>query len=164
MLRTTVLRNILDRLIYDKEYSTVDSNLTDCNVGSRKKRNIRDNLFVMNSVMNSSRKGIDSPCDICVYDVRKCFDSLWLAECVNDLFEAGLTNNKLCILYYQNKNASIAIKTPHGTTERFVIQNVVRVQLSNSLVLEVQLSNSLMLEVHLSKSLVLGVQLSNSLV
>ena len=40
VFRTTVLRNILNRLIYDEEYSTVDSNLTDCNVGSRKKRNI----------------------------------------------------------------------------------------------------------------------------
>jgi hypothetical protein len=75
--------------------------------------------------MNASRKGNDSACDICVYDVRKCFDTLWLAECVNDLFEAGLTNDKLCILYYQNLSASIAVKTPHGTTERFNIQNIV---------------------------------------
>ena len=71
--------------------------LVHINVGSRKKRNIKDNLFVMNAIMNSSKKGIDQPCDICVYDVRKCFDSLWLEECINDLFEAGLTNDKLCL-------------------------------------------------------------------
>ena len=69
VFRTTILRNILDQLMYTDKYSTVDENMTDCNVGSRKKRIIRDNLFVMNAIMNSSKKGIDSPCDICVYDV-----------------------------------------------------------------------------------------------
>ena len=37
VFRTTILRNILDRLMYNDEYSTVDENMTDCNVGSRKK-------------------------------------------------------------------------------------------------------------------------------
>ena len=49
-------RNILDRLIYKHEYHKVDSKLTDCNVGSRKQRNIRDHIFVMNAVMNSVKK------------------------------------------------------------------------------------------------------------
>ena len=45
VFRTTVLRNILDRLIYNEEYDIVDDNMTDCNVGSRKKRNIRTKRF-----------------------------------------------------------------------------------------------------------------------
>ena len=102
IFRTTSLRNIMDKLIYNDECETVDENLTDCNVGSRKRRNIRDNLFVINAIMNSSKRGSDEPCDICVYDVRKCFDSLWLSECVNDLYESGLQNDKLCLLYYSN--------------------------------------------------------------
>ena len=125
VFRTTVLRNVLDRLIYNDAYETVDNNLTDCNVGSRKQRNIRDNLFVINTITNSSKKGIDRPCNICVYDVRKCFDTLWLDECINDLYEAGIQDDKLCLLYYQNKNARIAINTLNGRTERFTIQNTV---------------------------------------
>ena len=85
VLRTHI-RHILDRLIYNGEYNTVDQNLTDCNVGLRKKCNIRDNLFVMNAIMNSSKQGTDKPCTICVYDISKCFDSQWLAECINDLY------------------------------------------------------------------------------
>ena len=111
VFRTTTLRNILDRLIYEDEYYTVDENLSDCNVGSRKKRNIRDNLFVINAIMNSSKKGDDEPCDVSVYDVRKCFDSLWMVECINDLYESGLKNDKLCILYYSNINARVASET-----------------------------------------------------
>ena len=75
VFRTTRLRNILERLIYND-----DSGLTDCIVGCRKKRNVRDNLFVINAVTNSSKNGTDNPCDICVYDVRICFDTLWMSE------------------------------------------------------------------------------------
>ena len=80
VFRTTRLINILERLIYNDEYKTVDSGLTDCNVECRKKRNVRDNLFVINAVTNSSKNGTDNPCDICVYDVRICFDTLWMSE------------------------------------------------------------------------------------
>ena len=125
VFRTTSLRNIMDRLIYIDEYQKVDDSLTDCNVGSRKHRNIRDNLFVMNAIMNASRKENENACDIMVYDVKKCFDSLWLSECNNDLFEAGVNNDKLCLLYYSNKNARIAVKTPSGVSKRFTINNTV---------------------------------------
>jgi hypothetical protein len=55
VFRVCVFRNILDRLIYNDEYHKVDSRLTDCNVGSRKLRNIRDHIFVMNAILNSVR-------------------------------------------------------------------------------------------------------------
>ena len=125
VFRTTSLRNIMDKLIYNDEYHTVDSNLTDSNVGSRKNRNIRDNLFVIYAIMNNSKRGNGESCDICVYDIKKCFDSLWMHECINDLFENGLTNDKLCMIYYSNINASIAIKSPSGISERFSIHNKV---------------------------------------
>ena len=53
IFRVTIFRSILERLIYNDEYRNVDAGLTDCNVGARKGRNIRDNLFVVNSVVNS---------------------------------------------------------------------------------------------------------------
>ena len=40
IFRTPVFRNIMDKLIYNDEYETIDANLTNCNVGSRKRRNI----------------------------------------------------------------------------------------------------------------------------
>ena len=58
--------------MYNDESNTIDTNLTDYNVGSKKKINIRDNIFAMNAIMNSSKHGVDDPCNICVYVVRKC--------------------------------------------------------------------------------------------
>ena len=73
IFRVTILRSILDRLIYNDMYETLDLNLSDCNVGNRKNRNIRDNLFVLNAIQNSTRKKTEDPIDICVYDVKKVF-------------------------------------------------------------------------------------------
>ena len=124
IFRTPVLRNILDKLIYNDEYEALDENLTNCNVGSRKRRNIRDNLFVINAITNSSKQNKEAT-DINIYDVFKCFDSLWLSECVNDLYETGLTNDKLVLLYESNQIANIAVKTSSGQTERFTIDKTV---------------------------------------
>ena len=55
-----------------------------------KHKNIRDNLFVVNAVMNSVKKGYEESLDICAYNVEKCFDSLWTHECINNLYLDGL--------------------------------------------------------------------------
>ena len=113
------------RLIYNDEYSKIDSELSDSNVGARKSRNVRDNVFVLNAITNSVINGNEKPIDIQVFDVEKCFDSLWLKECINDLFESGLKNDKLPLLYLENKNAQIAVKSSSGITNRKNICNIV---------------------------------------
>ena len=90
IFRVTIFRAILDRLIYNDEYSKIDLNLTDSNVGARKKRNIRDNIFVMNAIFNSMSRENGEALDCQVFDVEKCFDSLWLHEVITCLYEAGL--------------------------------------------------------------------------
>ena len=110
IFRVTVFRSILDRLIYNDEISNLDSNLTDCNVGARKQRNIRDNIFTMNAILNSIAKEKDKAIDVQIYDIEKCFDSLWLQEVINCLFDAGLRNDKLPLLFLENNNAQIAVK------------------------------------------------------
>ena len=55
-----IFRCILDSLIYNDEYKNIDINLTDSNVGARKQRNIRDNIFVMNAIINSMFKKMEN--------------------------------------------------------------------------------------------------------
>ena len=43
--------------------------------------------------MNDAINGSKEPVDIGIYDIDKCFDSLWLDECINDMFEAGIQND-----------------------------------------------------------------------
>ena len=95
----SVFRNILDRLIFNDEYETVEKHLTDSNVGGRRGGNIRDNIFVLNAITNSIRKGNEETCDVIVTDVEKCFDALWAQECINTLYEYGLDNDKFVLFY-----------------------------------------------------------------
>ena len=125
IFRITVLRSILDRLIYNDMYEIMDSNLSDCNVGNRKRRNIRDNLFVLNSTLNATKRKTEDPIDIGVYDVQKCFDTMWASEALNDAYELGFTNDKLPLLHLTNKHASIAIKSSTGISQRINISDVI---------------------------------------
>ena len=95
IFRVTVLRSILDRLIYNDCYSTIDDNLTDGNVGARKNRNIRDNLFVLNAVINYVINGKEQPVQVQVQDAEKCFDKMWLQATTNALHDAGLNCDML---------------------------------------------------------------------
>ena len=125
IFRTPVLRNILDKLIYIDEYQNINQNLTNCNVGSRKGRNIRDNLFVIGAIMNQSKQNPAEAADIGVYDIHKCFDSLWLKECINDLYDSGLRNDKLNLICLSNQAANIALKTTSGITDSFSIEEMI---------------------------------------
>ena len=125
IFRVNVFRSILDRLIYNDEYSKVDESLTDCNVGARKERTIRDNIFVINAIMNSIKNNKEGAVDFQVYDVEKCFDTLWLHEVINCLYNAGLTNDKLPLLFLENKSARVAIKTPGGLSRRINMKNLI---------------------------------------
>ena len=124
IFHVNIFRSILDKLIYNDEYEKIDKNLTDANVGARKNRNIRDNIFVLNAVMNSI-KSSEKALDFQVYDIEKCFDSLWLEEVINALYEAGLQNDKLPLLFMENSNARVAVKTQDRISKRIIIQNII---------------------------------------
>ena len=115
----------MDRFIFYDEYPVIDAHLRFSNVGARKNRNIRDNIFVLNAINNSVINGKEDAVDIGIYDVEKCFDTMWVEECINDVFEAGLVNDKLMLLYLENQNASIAVKTQEGQSDRISISNII---------------------------------------
>ena len=125
IFRVQVLRSILDRLMYNDSYYTIDSNLTDGNVGARKHRSVRDNIFVLGAITNSVWNGQSGPIQIQVMDAIKCFDKLWLQACVNALYEAGINNDYLNILYSENRNAQIAVKINNKVSARISVKDVV---------------------------------------
>ena len=50
---------------------------------------------------------------------------LWLEECINDLYDAGIQDDKLALIYEANKKNQVAIKTPFGITPRVDINQIV---------------------------------------
>ena len=106
-------------------YQTIDENLSDCNVGNRRGRNIRDNLFVLNAILNTAKRKPEEAVDLAVYDVKKCFDTMWSHEAINDVFDLGFQNDKLPLVFLASESANIAIKCSGGVSERKDIQNVI---------------------------------------
>ena len=47
IFRDSVLRNILMRLIYNQSYSEIDKNMSDCQMGGRKSKGCRNNIFIL---------------------------------------------------------------------------------------------------------------------
>ena len=66
---------INDEAVYRTDPATPGLlNITDGNVGARKSRNIRDNIYVIGAVSNSVINGHEDPIQVQVMDIDKCFD------------------------------------------------------------------------------------------
>ena len=74
----TVLISILDKLINNDEYDINDKYLTDINIGAKKNRNIRDNIFVINAMLNNVLKRKLEGTDIQIMAVIFVLISYWL--------------------------------------------------------------------------------------
>ena len=125
----TVLKKILDKLIYEDNYKELDENMTDSNVGARKRRNIKDHLLIIHGVINSVIRGDDECIDIQIYDIIKCFDAMWLEDSMNDIVDTlpeHKHNDEISLLYRSNMNNKVAIKTSAGLTERIDVPCVVQ--------------------------------------
>ena len=118
-----VLRMIKDRMIYNDIRDVIQ--MSDSQVGGRLEYNIRNHLFVVNSIINSIINKETGPVDIHLYDLRKCFDGLWLEECCNNLYEAGVTDDKLAMIFEGNRTNRVAIRTPGGLTDRVLMERIV---------------------------------------
>ena len=117
------VRSIIDKLIYFDSYDTVDGNMSDSNVGGRKGRNIRDNLFIINGVINYAIKE-QVEVDINLYDISKCFDAMWYQETMNDMWDVGIQDDKFALMAKMNKKCNIAVKTPAGISDRFIANEI----------------------------------------
>ena len=103
--------------------------MSDSNIGARKHKNIRDHLFILYSVINSVINGNNECIDIQIFDIQKCFDSLWIDDCFNDLYDVlpfNQRNNKISLLYKGNKTNLVAVNTPAGLTERVNLPYIIQ--------------------------------------
>ena len=92
------LRSLLDKLIYNDVYETIDSNLSCSNAGGRKGRGSRDQLFIVFSIINDIINGKSEGCDLQSWDVVQCFDKMNYCETHNDLWDASLKDNKFSLI------------------------------------------------------------------
>ena len=114
------------RLIYRDNYEKIDKSMSDSQVGGRKGRNVRNHIWMLNGIIcDVLSTGKKTSIDIQIFDYKQCFDSLWLQECLSDIYTNGIKDDKLALLYNINTNVKVAVKTPVGKSRRGDISNVI---------------------------------------
>ena len=91
-------------MMYTDKYEMVDSSMSDSNVGAWKGMNIRNHIFIINGIINNVLQDKSKAVDIQILDYKQCFDSMWLEDTLNDLYDAGIQDDTLAVLYEANKN------------------------------------------------------------
>ena len=118
------IRNLLDRMIILDEQEDVAKNIGCFQVGNQKSRSIRDNILIIHAVVNEAKmKNIKL--DLIFVDIKQCFDSIWLDEAINDLYDSGITSRNLNLLYEGNKKTQMCVDTNVGRSQRVELVNVV---------------------------------------
>ena len=126
IFRVNIIRSILMKMIYNDEYTQIDQNMSDSQMGGRKGKGCRNNLFIINGIIHEVLKSRKSkPVALQLYDYSQMFDSINLKQAISDIFEAGMKNDNLALLYEANKEIFMAVNTTEGLTERQKIENSV---------------------------------------
>ena len=126
IFRVSTLRFILMRLIYNQKYPEIDKNISDCQMGARKRKGCRNNLFIVNGIIHdimSSKK--KKPAVLLITDYKQMFDAIFLEQAINDIYDAGLSDDNLELIYQANKKVDMAVNTPDGLSERKCLEDVV---------------------------------------
>lgn len=126
IFRVDVIRSILMKMIYNQNYPNIDKNISDSQMGGRKNKGCRNNIFMVNGIIHDVLSSKNKPpVMLQIYDYSQMFDSIDLKQAISDIFEAGLRNDNLPLIYKANNKISMAVNTPSGITQRQEISDTV---------------------------------------
>ena len=83
-----------------------------------------DNWIILRAIIDNNRR-LRRNTYILMADAVKCFDKLWLQDCLVDMKEAGMREREI-MLYSLNKRVEIAIQTSVGETKEIEVKELVK--------------------------------------
>jgi hypothetical protein len=122
---TNIVSKIAEKLIKNRRKETVESNLSAFQCGGVKKRGTVDNHIIVNSAIEEARERNEN-IYILFADLQKCFDELWLKDCIKDIAEAGMPAAEAMYIFKMNETVRAKVDTPIGLTEEFELKEIVR--------------------------------------
>ena len=126
IFRVSVIRSILMNLIYESKYSDIDKNMSECQMGGRRKKGCKNNIFILNGIIHEAIKSKQRNSIVLqFYDYSQMFDSIDLKEAITDMFNTGMNDDNLVILYKANHEINMAVKTAHGISDREMVNDIV---------------------------------------
>ena len=126
--RRIFLVNIISKVYELVKITQNDKNnrkMSEMQVAGRKERSAMDNLIIMNTIIENQRAQKLNTY-IFFADAVKCFDKLWLKDCLLEMCNLRYDPNTLKIMYEMNKETDIIIRTPVRNTDNTQVKEVVK--------------------------------------
>ena len=79
-------RFIFEKLLKNRISPHLEQNMTKFQTGGVKGKGVVDNLMILQSIIDHA-KYLVQELWLTFYDIEKCFDSLWLEDCINSLWK-----------------------------------------------------------------------------
>ena len=122
---TNILSKCMETIVRNRNKEVLNTNMQPFQNGGVNERATTDNLFMINNTIAEFKKqGKDLY--IIFGDLEKCFDKLYLKDCILELVEAGMPVEEAMFVYEMNKEITAVVDTPHGITAEFLIEEAVR--------------------------------------
>ena len=118
------VRSILMRLVFNLKYSMFESNMSDSNIGGRRKKSGINHIWVMNNVIHDQLSCVKKvPIVIQKFDYKQMFDGMDNEEACGDMFNYGVNDDHLTMIHEANSKIVICVKTPQGVSEPYTLIN-----------------------------------------
>ena len=117
-----ILSIIFDKIFKNRITPTLQQHMSNFQNGGSKGKGVVDNLFILRALSDHA-KYLNKELWITFYDIEKCFDSLWLEDRINSLWENGVKDD---ILSEREGKCCCQVKTPFGETDPLSFMNIVK--------------------------------------
>ena len=118
---TNVVSKVFERVIDKSNEVRLDKHQN----GGTQNRGTIDNWIIMQAQIDEGKR-LKKPVYLFFADLVKCFDRLWLKDCIVDLHECGMREKEASLIYKLNKEAIIKVATPAGITEEIKVNEIVK--------------------------------------
>ena len=119
-----ILTIIFEKVIKNRILPVLSTNMTQFQTGGVKGKGVVDNLFILRGIIDHSVY-LNKSTFVTFYDIEKCFDSLWLEDCINTLWENGVQDDTIYLIYLLNVKASVTVNTPFRRAPVFELKHIV---------------------------------------
>ena len=122
---TNIIGKLFEKVLANRNRERIEQTISPNQCGGIKNRGIVDHLFTMRAI-------IDYYCvinkDLYIFFgyLEKCFDKLWLKDCITELWKTNIPANEAYLVYLVNKQRKIQIETPMGMANKIEVDKIVR--------------------------------------
>ena len=106
---TSILSKLLEKIYYNRNYSKFDKGISNYQCGARKRRSTLDHLFVLQAAIDYHRY-IGTDMYVLFGDAEKCFDKLWLDDCLNEVYMINVNLAEISLIEKMNSDIKAIVE------------------------------------------------------